>query len=140
MTSFEGTVSTISPTGSTRELVGIEVDRADMFRSAIGRPIDIFLPTANGRVRGLARILRVEGTEATVEFKVDELALDQIADLFGADWRTTLTFLGAAVRSILIADLDRPPTLAEDAQGKGYHLHTSGGDPTCDICVELIGL
>lgn len=33
-------------------------------------------------------------------------------------------------------------TLAEDAKSEGtyLHMHTSGGDPTCDICVALVGL
>jgi hypothetical protein len=104
MSTFEGTVSTVSDTGADREVIGYRVDRADMFRYAIGRPIEIYLPTANGMVRGLAKILSVDGAEARVEFSVDELAPDQLADILGDDWRKpTMRMFGAAVRDLVVS-------------------------------------
>lgn len=98
MTTFEGKVAIIAPDKGWGEK-----DNAAALRAAIGRPIEITLPTANGPVRGMAKILRVEGTEATVEFSVDELAPDQLADLFGDDWqKPTIKMLGAAVRDVVL--------------------------------------
>lgn len=133
MISFEFTVSTISDADGR--------DRAGLFRAQIGRHIEIYLRTANGPVLGLAEVLSVDGAEARVRGTVDGVAVAQLEDLVAPDdWRKpTMTMFGGAVRNIVITD-DRPPTLLEETQGKGPHLHTSGGDPTCDICVELIGL
>lgn len=108
MTTFEGTVSTISDTGADKDIIGYTVDRQDDFRAATGRPIEIYLPTVNGMVRGLAKILSVEGTEARMEFSVDELGPDQLADIFGDDWRKpTITMFGAVVRDVVIRSTDR---------------------------------
>jgi hypothetical protein len=102
MTTFEGKVSTISDTGSDKDIVGYTVDRRDQFRAAIGRPIEIYLPTINGMVRGLAKILSVRGSVARVEFSVDELGPAQLEDIFGNDWRKpTITMFGAAVRDLV---------------------------------------
>jgi hypothetical protein len=133
MTSFEFTVSTISDADGK--------DRTGLFRAQISRHIEIYLPTANGPVLGLAEVLSVEGTEARVRGTVGELAAAQLEDLVAPhDWRQpTMEMFGAAVRNLVITD-DRPPTLLEETQGKGQHMHTPGGDPTCDICVALVGL
>lgn len=98
MTTFEGKIATVAPDKGW----GAQ-DNTELFRAAIGRPIEIHLPTINGPVRGLAKVLRIDGAEAVVEFTVDELAPDQLADLFGDDWRKpTVEMFGAAVEDIVV--------------------------------------